>query len=99
MGANHVYTSGSIHENLERLLECYNDENPPLKFAHAVDTEQLDLPTTCRLLSVVAACSDEEDRIRPWEASTSVTEALADHELNPEDVFTNRTPQREGPDT
>ena len=99
MGANHVYTSDSIRGDLERLLECYNDENHPRKFSHAVDTDLLDLPTTYRLLSVVAACSDEEDRIRPWEASTSVTEALADHELNPEDVFTDRAPQREGSDT
>ena len=87
LGVEHTYTSDSLEEQLPYLLAAYNDDKPPVRFESTVDPDSLTLQQTVNLLNVVSACSDEEDRIRPWEAGTSVAEALQDHEMSPEEVF------------
>ena len=87
LGVEHTYTSGDVQYDLNKLLECYNDEDPPQKFGATVDPDNLSLDDTLKLLNVIASCSDEEDRIQPWNAGTSVSEALTDHELDPATIF------------
>lgn len=90
LGVEHAYTSENMDPDLQTLLECYNDENEGArKYENTVKADDLNLEDTLKALNVIAACCDEENRIRPWEASTSVTEALADVELEPDVIFKN----------
>ena len=94
MGVEHTYNSDDMTYDLEKLLHSYNDETPPQKFQDTVDPKDLSLDENLKLLRVIAACCDEEDRVRPWDAGTSVTEAMADDELEPATIFRNpKVPQ------
>ena len=92
LGVEHTYTSGSLEHALESLRQCYNEENPPVRFNAVQPPENLSLEDTLRALHVVAYCSDDEDRLAPWNSNTSVSETMAEEQLEPTAVFTDPAP-------
>ncbi len=80
------HDTNGLTENLKELLKEYNEENPAATFSEVVDLEHLTPVQTRKALGAIARCTNEDD-IKPWERSTSVTEAIADEELTPGEIF------------
>lgn len=81
------HDASDLENDLESLRKEHNEESPDRKYDGCVAPSDLSVADTWRALGVVARCTDEEGRIRPWDMSTTVTEALEDEGMTLAHIF------------
>ena len=72
---------------LEEVMKVWNDEHTDDVFWCPRQLRDMSPPEASRALEIIAACSNEEGKIRPWDRGTTVAEEIAKRSFAPTELF------------